>query len=63
MKVCPLDEVAGGILGNDCGTVMVEYAVLLSFVTVGLCLSMTALGVPLVTMYLTQQTWLLLPFP
>jgi len=48
---------------NERGTVMVEYTVLLSVVAVGLSLALAALGVPLVSMYLSQQTWLLLPFP
>ena len=42
---------------------MVEYTVLLSVVAIGLSLAVMALGVPLLRMYLTQQTWLLLPFP
>lgn len=42
---------------------MVEYAVLLTVVALGLCFALLALGVPLVRMYLSQQTWLLLPFP
>ena len=48
---------------DERGSVMVEYTVLLSVVAVGLCLALAALGVPLVRMYLSQQTWLLLPFP
>ena len=48
---------------DERGSVMVEYTVLLSAVAVGLCLALAALGVPLVKMYLSQQTWLLLPFP
>ena len=48
---------------NERGTVMVEYTVLLSVGAVGLSLALAALGVPLVSMYLSQQTWLLLPFP
>ncbi len=42
---------------------MVEYAVLLTLVALGLCFAFAALGVPLLRMYLSQQTWLLLPFP
>jgi len=42
---------------------MVEYTVLLSVVAVGLGFAIAALGVPLIRMYLAQQTWLLLPFP
>ncbi len=42
---------------------MVEYAVLLTVVAFGLCFALASLGVPLVRMYLSQQTWLLLPFP
>ena len=48
---------------DERGSVMVEYTVLLSVVAVGLCFSIAALGVPLIRMYLSQQTWLLLPFP
>ena len=42
---------------------MVEYAILLTVVAVGLALVTAALGVPFVRMYLAQRTWLLLPFP
>jgi len=48
---------------DERGSVMVEYAVLLSVVAVVLSLAVVALGVPLLRMYLTQQTWLLLPLP
>lgn len=51
------------VASDDRGTVMVEYTVLLSVVAVLLSLAIAALGVPLVSMYLSQQTWLLLPFP
>jgi Flp pilus assembly pilin Flp len=45
------------------GSVAAEYAILLTVVAVGLSLAIASLGVPLLRMYLTQQTWLLLPFP
>jgi hypothetical protein len=48
---------------DERGTVIVEYVILLSVVAVGLSLAAAALGVPLLRMYLTQQTWILLPFP
>ncbi len=48
---------------DDRGSVTAEYAVLLGTVAVGLSFAIAALGVPLVKMYLSQQTWLLLPFP
>jgi len=51
------------LLSEERGSVIVEYTVLLSVVAVGLSLAVAALGVPLIRMYLTQQTWLLLPFP
>jgi Flp pilus assembly pilin Flp len=56
-------SVKGGAVPDQEGSVMVEYAVLLSVVAVGLSLAVASLGVPLVSMYLTQKTWLLLPFP
>ena len=48
---------------DDRGTIMVEYAVLLTLVAVGVSLATVALGVPLMRMYLSQRTWLLLPYP
>jgi len=48
---------------DEAGSIMVEYTVLLSVVAVGLCFAIAALGVPLIRMYLSQKTWLLLPFP
>jgi len=45
------------------GTIMVEYAVLLTLVAVGVSMATVALGVPLMRMYLSQRTWLLLPYP
>jgi hypothetical protein len=56
-------EVGSVRLSNDHGTIMVEYAVQFTVVALGLCLSMTVLGVPLIKVYLTQQTGLLLPLP
>ncbi len=51
------------IARHDRGSVMVEYAVLLTIVALGVALATMALGVPLMRMYLSQRTWLLLPFP
>jgi hypothetical protein len=48
---------------NERGSVMVEYAVLLTVVAVGIAFATVALGVPLMSMYLSQRTWLLLPYP
>jgi Flp pilus assembly pilin Flp len=45
------------------GSVFVEYTVLLVLVAVICSLALVAAGVPLVQMFVTRQTWLLLPFP
>jgi Flp pilus assembly pilin Flp len=45
------------------GSVTVEYTVLLVLVAMACVFAMIALGVPLVRMFETYQTWLLLPFP
>jgi hypothetical protein len=45
------------------GAVMVEYAILLSAVSLGAALALVSLGVPLMRMYLSQRTWVLLPYP
>jgi len=45
------------------GSVMVEYAVLLTVVAMGVAFATVALGMPLMSMYLSQRTWLLLPYP
>ena len=45
------------------GAVMVEYAILLTVVSLGVALTIVALGVPLMSMYLSQRTWVLLPYP
>jgi len=50
-------------LADNRGSIMVEYAVLLTLVAIGLALAMVSLGVPLVRMYLNQRTVLMLPFP
>ena len=42
---------------------MVEYAILLTVVSLGVALTIVALGVPLMSMYLSQRTWVLLPYP
>lgn len=48
---------------DDRGSVTVEYTVILCLIAVGCALATAALGVPLVRMFATQRTWLLLPFP
>jgi Flp pilus assembly pilin Flp len=48
---------------DDRGTVMVEYAVLLSVVAVGCSLAVIALGAPLVRMFIAQELWLMLAVP
>lgn len=45
------------------GSVTIEYTVLLVLVALACVFSMIALGAPLVRMFETYQTWLLLPFP
>lgn len=51
-------------LGGDArGSVTVEYTVLLVLVAMACVFAMIALGAPLVRMFETYQTWLLLPFP
>lgn len=56
-------EVQVPMLANDRGTVMVEYAVLLSVVAVGCSLAVIALGAPLVRMFMAQEVWLMLSVP
>ena len=63
VKVSPICFENHRVAPDERGTVMVEYAMLLSVVAVVLSLAVVALGVPLLRMYLTQQTWLLLPLP
>jgi Flp pilus assembly pilin Flp len=48
---------------DDRGAIVVEYTVVLVLVALGSVAAMIAIGVPLVGMYLTHRTWLLLPFP
>jgi hypothetical protein len=43
--------------------VTVEYAVLLCLVALVGSFALVAAGVPLVRMFTTRETWLLLPFP
>jgi hypothetical protein len=50
-------------LSCERGSVMVEYAVLLSAVAVGCAFALAALGAPLYRLYLDHQTWLMLPGP
>ncbi|HVY28772.1 MAG TPA: hypothetical protein VHB79_19585 [Polyangiaceae bacterium] len=51
-------------LANDArGSVTVEYTVLLVLVAMACVVAMVAIGAPLVRMFETYQTWLLLPFP
>jgi len=45
------------------GSVTVEYTVLLVLVAMTCAAAMVMLGAPLVRMFATYQTWLLLPFP
>ncbi len=45
------------------GAVMVEYAILLTVVSLGAALALVSLGVPLMRTYLSQRTWVLLPYP
>jgi hypothetical protein len=51
------------LLQDDRGSIFVEYTTLLVLVAVICSLALVAAGVPLVQMYVTRQTWLLLPFP
>ena len=51
------------LLADNRGSIVVEYAVLLTLVAIGLALAMVSLGEPLVRMYLNQRTVLMLPFP
>ena len=48
---------------DERGAVMVEYAVILVLVALGCVAAIVAVGIPLAGMYLTQRTWVLLPFP
>jgi Flp pilus assembly pilin Flp len=45
------------------GSVTVEYTVLLVLVAMTCAAAMVTLGAPLVRMFATYETWLLLPFP
>ena len=48
---------------DDRGTIMVEYAVLLSVVAVGCSLAVIGLGAPLVRMFMAQEVWLMMAVP
>ncbi|HEY5961716.1 MAG TPA: hypothetical protein VIV60_34390 [Polyangiaceae bacterium] len=48
---------------DDRGTVMAEYAVLLSCVAMGCVVAIVALGAPLVRMFGAQEVWLSLALP
>ena len=48
---------------DECGTVTVEYIVLLVLVAMTCVFAMVAAGVPLVRGYLTREAWLLFPLP
>ena len=48
---------------DERGSVTVEYTVLLVLVAMVCVVATVAIGVPLVRMFVTYQTWLLLPFP
>jgi Flp pilus assembly pilin Flp len=47
---------------DDRGTVTVEYTVILVVLALACVLAMIGLGGPLLTMFRTEQAWLLLPF-
>jgi Flp pilus assembly pilin Flp len=51
------------ITESERGSVMVEYAVLLTVVAMAVAFATVALGIPLTSMYFSQRTWLLLPYP
>lgn len=51
------------VFANERGSVTVEYAVLLSLVSLGCVFAIIGLGVPLVRMYQANQAWLMLPIP
>ena len=48
---------------DDRGSVTVEYTVVLVLVSLVGALALMALGPSLVSMFVSQRTWLLLPFP
>lgn len=51
------------VLNDDGGTITVEYAVLLSLVSVGCAFATVALGVPLVKLFVAQELWMALAIP
>ncbi len=63
MPIARSDPTRPPLLLNSRGSIMVEYAVLLTGVSLGVALSIVALGVPLMSMYMSQRTWVLLPYP
>jgi len=52
-----------GVVASERGSVTVEYAVLLTLVSLGCVFAVIGLGVPLVRMYEATQIWLRLPLP
>lgn len=48
---------------NDRGSVMAEYVVVLTAVGLGCALATASLGAPLLSAFLGQKDWILLPFP
>jgi Flp pilus assembly pilin Flp len=63
MQIAARGLTGPGLLQDEHGSVMAEYAVLLTVVALGLSLATASLGVPLTRMYLSQRTWLMLPYP
>jgi Flp pilus assembly protein TadG len=51
------------LLRDRCGTVFVEYAIVLSLVSLGASLAVIALGSVLLELYRAQQAILLAPMP
>jgi len=54
---------AAQLLRDQRGTVLVEYAVVLSLVSLGAALAVIALGAQLLELYRAQQAILLAPMP
>lgn len=50
-------------LHDERGSIMVEYAMLLSLVAIGCAAATFALGVPLVKLFMAQEVWLALAVP
>jgi Flp pilus assembly pilin Flp len=49
--------------GEDEGTVMTEYVIVLALVSVGCVAALIGLGPPLLALFRFQRAWLALPFP